>query len=184
MTKGETVPAEIILPVTSGMTVQFYTTARAIQRLKLNNDGTVLLIAEWFDGDLSGDVLVYRKTGTSWSLAAEMDKLAGALPETGATDGFGAGADMSADGNVVVGGSYGGKGIQVMRWNGSTEYVIEAIDSSSKSIGKQGKDVKISSDGTEIIMPITDNKYLNQINFMDYQNHCRTQTSLHRKNKK
>jgi hypothetical protein len=159
LTKGETVPTEIILPSVSGFTQEprpvGYGTARAIQRVKLNNDGTVLLIAEWFDGDLTGDVLVYRKTVTGWSLAAEMDSLDNALDEPNMLLGF-ATADMSSDGNVVVGGSYGPKGIQVMRWNNSNTYVIEAVDLSSNSIGQQGKDVKISSDGTEIIMPITD----------------------------
>lgn len=141
------VKTTITLP-TSGSISQFGT-GRQLGKLTLNNDGTVLLIGDAFDGQLlAGEILIYRYdiSSDSWGQAQTVN---GVVPFS--LLGAYAGTDMNYNGDVIVSGAYNFAlpiaEVRVVRWNPTTsQYEEDNLPTTPSSI-TYSVPISISPDG-------------------------------------
>lgn len=119
----------------------------------ISSDGSTIVFSSQFDDASNGAAWVFFRTGTTW--AQQSGKLTPS-DNTGAA-GFGAGVDISADGNLVVAGGPFDNSVQGAFWmfrrTGVTWAQVGTKYVATGSIGAagQGNSVAISGDGQTVI---------------------------------
>jgi len=130
------------------------------ESLSLSNDGSILVVGCQFsnDGGVSdgGMAVIYTKVGATWSLTQKIFS-----SDIVASDYFGSGVDVSGDGSTIVVGAPGedpgGTGNQgsayiFQKVGGTWTQVQKLVQSDSLSNGFFGSRVRLSDDGTTLVV--------------------------------